>query len=60
MNDAYRGKGKKALKQLLKDENASSELKNFVLAYCYKCTDQTEAMKKYKALLSDPKYLNQL
>lgn len=60
LNDAYRGKIKKALKQALKVEDPNNELSNFILAYCYKCNDNDEALKKYKNLVKSPELLAQL
>ncbi len=60
LNDAYQGKIKKALKQALKVEDPSNELSNFILAYCYKCNENDEALKKYKNLVKSPELLAQL
>jgi thiol-disulfide isomerase/thioredoxin len=60
LNDAYRGKSKSALKQLSKLENDNSELTNYIKAYCYMCNGETEEMKKYKRLISNPDLLAQL
>lgn len=59
LNHAYRGNVNKALKQLSKIDY-DGELKNFVLAYCYKCKDNQIEMEKYKAMLNDPHLLKQL
>lgn len=60
LNDAYQGKIKKALKQALKIEDPNNELLNFILAYCYKCNDNKEELKKYKTLVKNPDLLTQL
>lgn len=60
LNDAYRGRSKSALKQLSKLENDNSELTNYIKAYCYMCNGETEEMKKYKRLISNPDLLAQL
>lgn len=60
LNDAYQGKIKKALKQALKVEDPSNDLSNFIMAYCYKCNENDEALKKYKKLVKNPKLLAQL
>ena len=60
LNDAYRGKTKSALKQLSKLSEGNSDLKNYIMAYCYKCDGQIEEMNKYKNLITNPDYLAQL
>lgn len=60
LNDAYFGNIKKALKKIQKSDNPDSELKNFVMAYCFKCDGNEKEMAKYKKLIKDPEMLAQL
>ena len=59
LNDAYQGKTKSALKQISKVDD-DSDFKNYILAYCYKCTGQTDEMEKYKKLITSEELLAQL
>ncbi|WP_420578542.1 thioredoxin family protein [Ekhidna sp.] len=45
LNYAYKGKTKKAIKKV--DKMDETDMKNFILAYCYKCEGQTELMQKF-------------
>ncbi|WP_420317261.1 thioredoxin family protein [Ekhidna sp.] len=47
LNQAYRGATAKAMKKVQKMEE--NDMKNFILAYCYKCEGQTEKMKEFVA-----------
>ena len=45
LNLAYRGAVSKAIKKVEKMEE--DDMKNFILAYCYKCEGQTEKMEEF-------------
>ena len=64
LNAAYLGFPKKALKKLSKVESISSEkgeaLKQFIEAYCYKCTGDQKRFETIVADISNPKYLEEL
>lgn len=58
LNYAYRGAYKKAMKKVDKMEEA--EMKNFIMAYCYKCEGQTEKMKAFMDKITSQDLLAQL
>ncbi|MEP1034101.1 thioredoxin family protein [Ekhidna sp.] len=58
LNHAYRGAYKKAMKKVDKMEEA--EMKNFIMAYCYKCEGQTEKMQEFMDKITSKELLAQL
>lgn len=58
LNHAYRGAYKKAMKKVEKMEE--DDMKNFILAYCYKCEGQTEKMQEFMDKISSEELLAQL
>ncbi len=58
LNYAYRGAYKKAMKKVDKMEEA--DMKNFILAYCYKCEGQTEKMQEFVDKITSKELLAQL
>lgn len=65
LNDAYLGKHKKVLKKIDKGDFSESEarltnLKNYVLAYCYECVGQKEKAQKAKGKITDRALLARL
>lgn len=58
LNHAYRGAYKKAMKKADKMEEA--EMKNFIMAYCYKCEGQTEKMQEFMDKITSKELLAQL
>ena len=65
LNSVYKGKHKKALKQINKMEiNSQSErieeLKNFIFAFCYKCEGDEQQMNTYKAKIRNQNMLARL
>lgn len=60
LNDAYRGRTKSAIKQISKLDGKQTELENYIMAYCYKCTGDKDKMKEFKDQISNPDLLAQL
>ncbi len=64
LNAAYLGFPKKALKKLSKVESTTSEkseaLKQFIEAYCYKCTGDQKRFETLITYISNPKHLKEL
>lgn len=58
LNYAYRGAYKKAMKKVEKMEE--TDMKNFILAYCYKCDGQNEKMQEFMDKISSAELLSQL
>lgn len=58
LNQAYKGSIKKAMKKVEKMDEA--EMKNFILAYCYKCDGQTEKMQEFIDKIKSEELLAQL
>ena len=58
LNHAYRGNLKKAVKKVSKMDEA--DMKNFILAYCYKCEGQTELMEKFAQKIESEELLSRL
>ncbi|MEP0985825.1 thioredoxin family protein [Ekhidna sp.] len=58
LNHAYRGAYKKAMKKVDKMEEA--EMKNFIMAYCYKCEGQTQKMREFMDKITSKELLAQL
>lgn len=65
LNDAFRGKHEKVIKKVDKikipDGHAlASDLKSYILAYCFKCDDNEKAFLAEKAKIQNEEYLNNL
>jgi thiol-disulfide isomerase/thioredoxin len=63
LNHAFRGRIKKSMKKLGKmDELDESldDLKQYILAYCYKCEGQDKKMKEAMAQINDPSLVSKL
>ena len=58
LNQAYKGAYKKAMKKVDKMEEA--EMKNFIMAYCYKCEGQTDKMQQFMDKITSKELLAQL
>lgn len=65
LNEAYKGKVKKVRKKLgkIKDTNLNKELqelRQFIVAYCYKCEGKKEQLASSKAEITNTQFLAQL
>ncbi|MEO9871213.1 thioredoxin family protein [Ekhidna sp.] len=58
LNQAYKGNTKKAIKKVAKMDE--TEMKNFILAYCYKCEGQNELMNKFTEKIKSEELLARL
>ncbi len=58
LNFAYKGNIKKAIKKVAKMDEA--DMKNFILAYCYKCEGQNELMNKFSEKIQSEELLARL
>lgn len=58
LNYAYKGNIKKAIKKVEKMDE--TDMKNFILAYCYKCEGQDELMKKFSEKIQSEELLARL
>jgi len=64
LNDAYRGKYKRALKKVEKiafdEDEQLRELKMFIQAYCYKCDGKNKEFEALLEKINDQAYLTEL
>ncbi|WP_425391305.1 thioredoxin family protein [Ekhidna sp.] len=58
LNYAYKGNIKKAMKKVEKMDE--TDMKNFILAYCYKCEGQDELMQKFSEKIESEELLARL
>ena len=58
LNVAYKGNVKKAIKKVAKMDE--TDMKNFILAYCYKCEGQNELMTEFSKKIQSEELVSRL